>query len=322
MIGDAVSTGLEGTRCLVTGGAGFIGSNLVRLLLREGARVQVVDNFITGRPENLPAEPRLQIAEGDVRTEPRLDNWVQNADFVFHLAAQVGNIKSIEETEADASTNVLGTVRVLRACRGSKVRGVVYSSSSAIFGEAERLPIDEDHPLRPASFYALSKLTGERYARLAASLWDVPVVCLRYFNVYGLPMENNEYTGVISIFFNSLAARRPITFFGDGGQFRDFVYVKDVARANVLAALRGRPGAVYNIGTGVRTTVRELAAEVGRAVGVTPIVEKRDSRAGEVRESVSDPARARQDLGFETKYDLSRGLSEMWSAMAAGRRHS
>lgn len=160
-----------GARCLVTGGAGFIGSNLTAQLLRQGARVTVLDNFTTGTVRNLPRDEGLRIVEGDLASERRLTELVRGADYVFHLAAQVGNLKSIEQPGPDAATNVLGTVRLLEACRGAAVRKLVYSSSSAIFGEAERVPIDESHPVNPASFYALSKLTGERYARLAAPLW-------------------------------------------------------------------------------------------------------------------------------------------------------
>src|SRR5687767_10751023 len=227
-----LAAGFLGRRCLVTGGAGFIGSNLTRALLGGGAQVTVVDNFATGRRENLPDHANLTLVKADVTTWPGLAAAAASSDHVFHLAAQVGNVKSITMTEEDAATNVLGSVRLLKSCRGTGVKRVVYSSSSAIFGEAERVPIGEDHPQRPASFYALSKMTGEKYALLAASLWEVPTVCLRYFNVYGTPMEDNEYTGVISIFANRLAAGEPLVIYGDGEQFRDFVSVRDVVQAN------------------------------------------------------------------------------------------
>ena len=311
MIPEDLSRRFRGTRCLVTGGAGFIGSNLTRALVASGAKVTVVDNFVTGKREHLAGAEAAAVVEGDLCTLPELPELVAAADYVFHLAAQVGNIKSIEETEEDARTNVLGSVRLFRACRDSAVRKLVYSSSSAIFGEAERIPIAEDHPQAPESFYALSKLTGERYALLAAALWEVPVVCLRYFNVFGLPMEHNEYTGVISIFFDRLQAGQPLVIYGDGEQFRDFVYVSDVVQANLLAAQQGPGGRVYNIGSGEATTVVRLADTMIELTGGDSEVVFESFRAGEVRRSLADIRRAREELGFAPAYGLRRGLAEM-----------
>ena len=308
---------LTDLRCLVTGGAGFIGSNLCRQLAALGARVTALDDFSTGDPARLFGVPRLEVIEGDLRTIRGLGSLVRATDYVFHLAAQVGNVKSIEETEQDARTNVLGSLRLLRACRGTALRKLVYSSSSAIFGEAERLPIDEDHPRAPASFYALSKLTAESYATLAASLWGVPAVSLRYFNVYGLPMESNEYTGVISIWFHRLLAGKPLVVYGDGGAVRDFVYVADVVQANLAAALSGVPGRVYNVGSGRPTTIAELARTMIDLAGAGVDVLYRGPRAGEVRDSLADVARAAAELGYAPAWDLRRGLAEMWRELAA-----
>ncbi len=310
------SSSPSGLRCLVTGGAGFIGSNLTRELLRRGARVTVLDDFSTGKREHLPDDPGLEVVRGDLATIAELPALVSKADLVFHLAAQVGNVRSIEETERDATTNVIGTVRLLRACRGSGVRRVVYSSSSAIFGEAEQLPIGEDHPQRPASFYALSKLTAERYALLAHALWGVPAICLRYFNVYGLPMEDSEYTGVISIFLRRLRDGLPLLVYGDGRQVRDFVHVSDVVAANLLAAERGVDGRVYNVGSGEATDLHRLIAAMGEVAGREPVVELRPSRAGEVRRSVADIGRARAELGYAPQHTLRDGLEPMWRALA------
>ena len=309
----------RGSRCLVTGGAGFIGSNLTRGLLRSGARVTVVDNFSTGARGNLPGEGALEVFDADVASDPRLPDLVREADYVFHLAAQVGNLRSIEETEEDARTNVLGTVRLLRACRNARVRKFVYSSSSAIFGEAERIPIDESHPVRPASFYALSKLTGERYARLAADLWGVPTVCLRYFNVFGEPMAPNEYSGVIWTFFDRLSRQLPLTIYGDGEQVRDFIYVADVVRANLLAAESAKRGAIYNVGTGKETRISDLARTMIALTGRSSEIVHADFRAGEVRRSLADISRARAELGFEPSYDLRRGLLELWAGQTGPR---
>ena len=177
-------------------------------------------------------------------------------------------------------------------------------------------PIDEDHPVRPASFYALSKLTGERYARLAADLLSVPAVCLRYFNVYGLPMELNEYTGVISIFIRRLQEGQPLVIYGDGTQVRDFVYVDDVVQANLLAAIKGGAGAVYNIGTGRGTTIRELATILMELTERHTPIEHGDFRAGEVRRSTADTSRAQRELGFTPQFDMRDGLRHLLAASA------
>lgn len=276
----------------------------------------MIDDFSTGRREHLPVSDRLKVVAGDLCSLPELPGLVACSDYVFHLAAQVGNVRSLAETERDAATNVVGTVRLLCACRQAAVRRLVYSSSSATFGEAQELPIDEAHPQAPASFYALSKLTAERYARLAAELWGVPAVSLRYFNVFGLPMEESEYTGVISIFFHRLLSGEPLVIYGDGEQLRDFVHVGDVVQANLLAARHGRPGGVYNIGTGVSTSIRQLAEAAIEITGRTAEVVYREPRAGEVRESLADISLARSELGYQPRFDLRRGLSEMWRSLA------
>lgn len=305
------------SRCLVTGGAGFIGSNLTRALLAAGCDVTVVDDFSTGKREHLPISDRLTVVAGDLLTLPELPALVARSDYIFHFAAQVGNVRSLAETERDAATNVLGSVRLFCACRNTGVRRLVYSSSSATFGEARQLPIDEAHPQSPASFYALSKLTAERYACLAAELWGVPAVSLRYFNVFGLPMEESEYTGVISIFFHRLLNGEPLVIYGNGEQFRDFVHVGDVVQANLLAARHGRPGGVYNIGSGVPTSIRQLAEAMLEVTGRTAEIVYREPRAGEVRESLADISLARSELGYQPRFDLRRGLSEMWRSLAA-----
>jgi UDP-glucose 4-epimerase len=227
------------------------------------------------------------------------------------MAAQVGNVKSIEAPVKDAETNVLGTVRLLEACRKAPIKRFIYSSSSAIFGEATALPIDEKHSLNPLSFYAVSKLTGEKYVRLAASLLSIPTVSLRYFNVYGTPMEDNEYTGVISIFLRRLEQGQPLVIYGDGTQVRDFVHVDDVVQANLRAACHGRAGAVYDIGTGQSTSVRELAELLMELTSRPVPIHHAEFRAGEVRRSRADISRAKNELDFSPIHDLREGLSQV-----------
>lgn len=301
-----------GETSLVTGGAGFIGSNLVRALLERGSQVLVVDDFSTGKRDHLPSSDRLTIIEGDLANMEPLEPIVRQCTYVFHMAARVGNIRSIDDPVRDAQSNVLGTVRLLAACRGTGIEKVIYSASCAAFGEAEYTPIDEEHPQRPVSFYALSKLTGEQYVRLAWQLLGVPTVCLRYFNVFGSPNTGSDYAGVIAVFAERLRAGDPLTIFGDGSQYRDFVYVKDVVAANLLAASRGAPGGVYNIATGRATSILELAELLGELAGRVPEIQFQPFREGEVRQSVAAITRARTELGFEPRYDLRAGLAEMW----------
>jgi UDP-glucose 4-epimerase len=302
-------------RCLVTGGAGFIGSNVVRALLAAGARVTVLDDFSTGKAEHLPASPDLEVVRADLANSPDLAAVVAEHEYVFHLAAQVSTMRSLDVTEDDARRNILGSVRLYSACRGTRIRRLVYSSSCAIFGEPERLPVDEEHPQRPASFYALSKQTAEKYALLEAALRGLPAVCLRYFNVYGLPIQQSDYTGVISIFSSRLLADQPLVVYGDGSQSRDFVYVDDVVQANLLAAERGRNGRAYNVGTGERTTILALAQALGELAGVRPRIVFQPWRPGELRASVADVTRAREELGYRPAYDLRRGLAELWRGL-------
>jgi UDP-glucose 4-epimerase len=299
---------------LVTGGAGFIGSNLVRALLDRGDDVIVIDDLSTGRREHLPESPQLTLIEADLATAPDLASVVARCELVFHLAAQVGTTPSIDDPVLDAGANVLGTVRLLDACRGSRVRKIVCSSSAATFGESEGTPIGEDHPQAPTSFYGLSKLAAERYAVLAASLLDLPTVSLRYFNVYGLPMAPSEYAGVITAFLDRLRLGQPLVIYGDGMQTRDFVHVRDVVAANLAAATAGTPGSVYNIGTGVATTVLALAELMSQLAGLAPRLEFQPARAGDVRDSVAAIDLARRALGYEPQYDLRRGLADLWPA--------
>jgi len=280
----------------------------------------VLDDFTTGKREHLPAGPNLTVIEGDLGTYADLSRLTEASDFVFHLAAQVGNVKSLEATERDAEINVLASVRLLKACRNTRIRRLVYSSSSAIFGEAESLPINEDHVQRPESFYALSKLTAEKYVLLACRHWGIPGVCLRYFNVFGLPMEDNEYTGVISIFFRRLAAGQPLIIFGDGSQVRDFVYAADVALANMRAAAHAKDGRTYNIGTGRPISIRDLAEAMQRVTGRQTGIVYEGFRAGEVRQSVADISRARAELAFEPSWDLAAGLAAMWQGLTTEQR--
>jgi nucleoside-diphosphate-sugar epimerase len=246
------------TTALVTGGAGFIGSNLVSLLVKNEFHVRVIDNLSTGYRKNLSGFD-VQFIEGDIRNYPLVEQATSGVDVIFHLAANVGRQKSLLNPQADSEINVIGTVNLLEAAKTNNVKRFVYSSSAAIFGELLTMPIVEDHPQNPDSPYGVSKLGGEKHALCFASLYKIIVVCLRYFNVYGVNQRYDAYGNVIPIFAHRISMNQPITIYGDGEQTRDFVNVKDVAMANFLSGTAATKTGVYNIGSGRNITINSLA---------------------------------------------------------------
>jgi len=297
-------------RALVTGGAGFIGSNIVKLLYEEGHSVVVLDNLSSGYRKNLDPFPDVEFIQGDIRDHIAVARAIQGAEVVFHLAASVGNMRSIENPIQDSEINVIGTLRILEAARHAGVRKVVFSSSAGIFGELKHLPIKEDHPVEPDSPYGASKLSAEKLCLAYAKLYGLEVICLRYFNVYGINQRYDAYGNVIPIFAHRMLHRRPITIFGDGEQTRDFVNVRDVAMANYKAALvRGISGA-FNIGSGTAVTINELARLMAEASHIRPEVEYGPPRKGDVRHSLADISAARRVLGYEPAISLQEGLVE------------
>jgi UDP-glucose 4-epimerase len=297
-------------KVLVTGGAGFIGSNLARLLLERGHEVTVLDNLSSGYRQNLDLMPAARFVEGDVRDEQALDRAAEGAEAIFHLAASVGNTRSIEHPLLDSEINVLGTLKVLEAARRRGTRKVVFSSSAGIFGELKTLPIREDHPVDPDSPYGASKLGAEKLCLAYAKLYPLECVCLRYFNVYGVNQRYDAYGNVIPIFAHRMLGGMPLTVFGDGEQTRDFVNVRDVAEANYRAAVtRGLSGA-FNIASGTRITINRLIELMAQASGITPQVEHGPPRSGDVRDSLADLTQARERLGYEPVVELGAGLIE------------
>jgi UDP-glucose 4-epimerase len=302
-------------RALVTGGAGFIGSNLVDALLARGEEVTVVDDLSTGRRQNL--EPALaegaELVELDIRDGGRLAEAVAAArpEVVFHLAAQIDVRKSLADPAFDASINVGGTANVLEAARAAEVRRVVFSSTGgAIYGEGEgqSLPLAEGAPIAPLSAYGQSKFCGEGYLALYRRLYGLSTVSLRLGNVYGPRQDPLGEAGVIAIFCGRLRAGERPTVFGDGRQTRDYIYVGDVVSAALAAAESDADGA-FNVGTGVETDVLELAArlaELERAEGFEPEFEP--ARPGEVQRISIDPSRAQGELGWRAEVDVAEGL--------------
>lgn len=297
-------------KTLVTGGAGFIGSNLAKSLLDDGHDVVVLDNFSSGYRVNLAELPRARIIEGDVRDQAVVDKAVEGCEVVFHLAASVGNTRSIERPIEDSEVNVLGTLRVLEAARHNGTRKVVFSSSAGIFGELKTLPIREDHPVEPDTSYGASKLGAEKLCLAYAKLYPLECVCLRYFNVYGVNQRFDAYGNVIPIFVHRALRGEPLTIHGDGEQTRDFVNVRDVAQANYRAAMaRGVSGA-FNIASGTRVTINSLAAMLVDAMGTKIDVHHGPPRPGDVRHSLADVSAARAAFGFEPAVGLREGLAE------------
>jgi UDP-glucose 4-epimerase len=310
-------------KALVTGGAGFIGSNIVDALLARGDEVAVVDNLSTGSRANLDDAlaagatlHELDIVDGSA-LQAAFES--ERPDAVFHLAAQIDVRRSVADPGFDARVNVEGTVNVLEAARAAGAGRVVYSSTGgAIYGEADTIPTPEDAAIRPLAPYGAAKHAGEGYFALFASLYGLSTVALRYANVYGPRQDPLGEGGVIAIFCGCLASGAAPTIFGDGGQTRDFVYVGDIVEANLAAAGSEVTGSI-NIGSGLETSVLDLA-DAMRALGGEAPFEPRfaDERAGEVRRSCLDATRARTALGWEPRVDLHEGLRRTLAHVAAG----
>jgi len=294
---------------LVTGGAGFIGSNLARQLLAGGHTVTVLDNLQSGYDSNLADLP-VRFLQGDVRSAETVVEAARGAECIFHLAASVGNRRSIESPVEDAHINVLGTLHVLEAARQCGIRKVVFSSSAGIFGELKTLPIREDHPVEPVTPYGASKLGAEKEGLAYARIHGVDFVSLRYFNVFGPNQRLDPYGNAIPIFAFRLLTGCPIVIFGDGEQTRDFVSVADVVQANIRAALQPGLRGAFNIGSGARTTVNAIVAKLARLSGLQPEIEYGPPRAGDVRDSQADIGAARRAFGYEPGDDLDNRLAE------------
>jgi nucleoside-diphosphate-sugar epimerase len=300
-------------RCLVTGGAGFIGANLTRALVRGGMRVRVFDDLSTGRLGNLEdLADDLEVVRGDVRDAEAVLAAAQGCEVVFHEAAIPSVARSVADPGATNDVNVNGTLNVLMAARDVGVRRVVFASSSSVYGNTPVLPAHEDLACRPISPYGVSKLAGERYLQAFWESYELPTVALRYFNVYGmLQNPRAEYAAVVPRFIVAALEGRPATIFGDGEQARDFTFVDDVVQANLRAADSGPDayGQVFNVACGERRTVNELLAAVQAAVGGEGLPALHEpARAGDVRESHATIDAAQRVLGYAPEYGLDDGV--------------
>jgi UDP-glucose 4-epimerase len=302
-------------RTLVTGGAGFIGSNVVDALLERGDEVTVVDNLTTGKRENLEKALAAggKLVEADMRDGQAMKDVAAQAqpEVVFHLGAQIDVRRSVADPAFDATVNVIGTINMLAAAHEAGARRFVNSSTGgAIYGEGRQIPAPETHPQEPEAGYGQSKLSAEGYCELFRRLHGFSTVSLRYGNVYGPRQDPHGEAGVVAIFLGALARGERARIFGDGLQTRDYVYVGDVARATTSTV--GQDQGVYNVGTGRETSVVELYELCARVAGSDAEPEHAPARLGELRRSFLDPTRAARELGFTAMVDLEDGLRATW----------
>jgi UDP-glucose 4-epimerase len=305
------------TKVLVTGGAGFIGSNLVRALLERGDEVRVLDNFSTGSRANLD-QVGVEIVEGELRSYERVHNAVRGSETVFHLGALGSVPRSVQDPLTSSAVNVEGTLNVLLAARDEGVRRVVFSSSTSVYGTSREMPTTEASPPDPISPYGVAKLAAERYCIAFSRVYDsFETVVLRYFNVFG-PRQSpsSQYAAVIPLFITAIAAGKPVAIHGDGEQSRDFTYVDNVVDATIRAAqAEGASGRAFNVAGGSPASVNHVAETIGGILGKP--VDKRfePPRAGDIRDSWADLSAARAVLGYEPTVSLEDGLRRTADAL-------
>jgi len=311
---------------LVTGGGGFIGSNLAEAILENGDSVRVLDDFSTGRRENLDEAPAwartgggtFEVVEGDIRDADTCRAATEGADYVLHQAAIPSVQRSIEDPASSNAVNVTGTLNLLLAARDAGVKRFVSASSSSLYGESEVLPKVETMTPRPISPYALQKLAGETYCRLFHSLWNVPTVALRYFNVFGPRQDpGSEYSAVVPRFVTAIkTGKRPIIY-GDGEQTRDFTFINNAVRANLQACEAGKAalGEAYNVACGFRISLNRLVEILAGLAGVPVEPEYAAPRPGDIRDSLADISKAGELMGFRPEVGVDEGLRRVWEAM-------
>jgi len=303
---------------LVTGGAGFIGSHLVAALRQDGAEVRVLDDFSSGKHENLAATDgpggsgRIEVVEGDLRNQAIVREAVRGVDVIFHEAAFVSVPASIEDPSECFGVNCTGTLTLLEAARAAAVRRVVLASSAAVYGDSGELPLTENTAARPLSPYAASKLVDEIYATLYTKALGLEVCALRYFNVFGPRQRpDTQYAAAVPIFIRRLLRKEPPTIFGDGGQTRDLISIRDVVRANLTAAAHpAAAGEVFNVCTGRKTRILDLVDALRELIPNAPATVFGPARTGDIYESIGSPAKAKAMLGFEAETSLLAGLKD------------
>jgi UDP-glucose 4-epimerase len=312
---------LTNSKILVIGGAGFIGSFVVKELLKHDvAEVSIYDNFARGKMENIREslnDSRCNIYPngGDIRDLDVLDDALKGKDYVFHLSAMwLLHCKDFPRTAFQV--NIAGTFNVLEACVKNKIKKLIYSSSASVYGDAVQVPMTEDHPYNNKNFYGATKIAGEAMCTAFNDRYNLPVIGLRYMNVYGPGQDQTAaYTGVVPIMLNKIDANEAPTINGDGTQAYDFIYVEDVARCNVDALISDKSFGFYNVGTGVQTTIKELCDTILKLkssdLKVTYKPYSADDARALVKNRIGSPVKAKNEIGFQYKYDLETGLQRL-----------
>lgn len=298
---------------LVTGGAGFIGSHIVRTLLEQGQEVKVLDNFSTGKRENIADfEKQIELIEGDLRDASKVNEAVRGVDIIFHEAAFVSVPQSMDEPQNCFDVNVTGTSMLFDAARRAGVKRAVFATSAAVYGDSTEMPLTEETPLRPLSPYAASKRVDEIYGQLYTTSFGLEVVALRYFNVYG-PRQRPDsmYAAAVPIFIRRLLDGKGVTIYGDGGQTRDLINVRDVVRVNLVASEHpAAPGQIFNICTGIETRIIDLVEVLQDLFPSAPAPIFAEPRAGDIYRSIGSPQKAADLIGFRAEVTLDQGLKE------------
>lgn len=295
-------------RVLLTGGLGYIGSHLYERLSKDN-EIVILDNFSNNFSKNACID---NVIKGDIRDRNLVFNLMKDKDTIIHMAAQISMSRSIEDPINDADNNINGTLNLLDVARKTEIEHFIYISSAAVFGVPNYLPIDEKHPTNPISPYGLSKLTGERYSKLYNDLYELPVTCLRFFNVFGPRQAKNDYSGVITKFIEKISMDESPIIFGDGNQTRDFIYIDDIVESICLAINRKKSmGEIINIGTGNPTKIKDLANFIIKIYNKDISTKYEPAKIGDIKESYADITKAKKILGFEPKFSLYEGLKNI-----------
>jgi len=300
---------MKNKKVLVTGGSGFIGSNLVKKLISDKNKVVVIDDLSSGFISNISNIDGVKYINGDIRNRKQVNDAIKGVEVVFHLAASVGNKRSIDFPLIDSQINVLGTLNILEECVKEGVRKIVTSSSAGIFGELKTIPIKEDHPIEPDSPYGCSKLCEEKLCLSYSKLYDLEAVCLRYFNVFGPNQRFDAYGNVIPIFVYKMLHNEPITVYGDGNQTRDFVHVNDVVQANINSANSIGVSEAFNIASGDRISINDLIKLITKNYKKEVKIEYASKRPGDVMHSLADISFARNEINYIPSMNLEEGIN-------------
>jgi Nucleoside-diphosphate-sugar epimerases len=308
-------------KAIVTGGAGFIGSHLVDALIARGDEVHIIDNLRTGRLKNVNPQAALHIAD---ISSPKVKELIVRLkpDVVFHLAAQADVSTSVQSPDIDAAINIAGTINILEACCLARAGKIIFSSTSAVYGDNPKVLISESDPIRPISCYGLSKSTAESYIRLFHTFYQLPYTILRYANVYGPRQAAKGEGGVIAIFLDRLKQQQPLKVFGDGKQTRDFIFVKDIVSAN-LAAIDHGDGETIHVSTARKTSLNELIRNLQRIHGEKPGITYLDPKPADIAHSCLDNRKAEELLNFTPSFHINKGLKLTYEAeVRNGEQHS